>query len=353
VAGEGAEQFLNEVTTNDLRRLELGGAQYGYILDAAGGVLDDIIVYRRWTDRFMVVVNASNEGKIRAYLGGILAGEVTVDASDGGRKISHRPNIRDMRDVTGGADCRCDIAVQGPTSGEAVMGLADATLKKALKQLKPFHFVEGAIGEIDCIVARTGYTGAKTGFELFVHPERAGELWDMLLENGAEAGLVPCGLGARDSLRVEAGLPLYGHELDGELGISPFEAGYGWAVKPEKGFFIGRDAMVKEAAGYKRQVMRLELPGEAGVRPVRTHDGILDEKGNCVGTVLSCAKAGARQVALGLVRRDSLKEGGKVGIYYVARNARQVEEGRREKANTGDELNADITGKALGRFEKF
>jgi glycine cleavage system T protein len=341
VAGDGAQDFLNEVTTNDLRKLEVGGAQYGYVLDGAGDVLDDIIVYRRGSDKFMVVVNASNEPKIKAYLDGILAGGVTVNVSDRSRKITHRPVIRDMRDTKTGGDCRCDIAVQGPASMKVVMRLADGVLKKDIEQLKPFRFVEGFVGGMDCIIARTGYTGAKMGFELFVHPQRAGELWDRLLGDGAGDGLVPCGLGARDSLRVEAGLPLYGHELDGDLAISPFEAGYGWAIKMDKGFFIGRDAMAKEAAGYKRQVVRLELPGEAGVRPVR------------IGQVLSCATAGERQVALALVARESLKESAQVGVYYVARNARQVEEGRKDRANVGDEIKADIKGKVLSRFEKF
>ncbi|HSV26470.1 MAG TPA: glycine cleavage system aminomethyltransferase GcvT, partial [Sedimentisphaerales bacterium] len=264
VAGPGAEDFLNEVTTNDLRRLRTGGAQYGYMLDASGRVLDDVIVYRRWTDKFMVVVNAANEAKVRAYLDGIRAGSVVVDVHDERRRIGHFPVIRDMRDTANCVDCRCDIAVQGPASGRIVASLANGTLKKELETLKPFTFIESHIGEIDCIISRTGYTGSRTGYELFVHPDRAGELWDMLLENGAEEGLVPCGLGARDSLRIEAGLPLYGHELNGEFGISPFEAGYGWAVKAEKAFFIGRDAMLKVAAGYGREVVRLELPGKAG-----------------------------------------------------------------------------------------
>jgi glycine cleavage system T protein len=353
VAGDGAEEFLNEVTTNDLRRLRLGGAQYGYILDASGGVLDDIIVYRRWTDKFMVVVNAANEAKVRAYLDAILAGSVTIDVNDESRRITHRPDIRDMRDTSCGVDCRCDIAVQGPASEKVLTALANGTLKKELESLKPFTFVESHIGEIDCIISRTGYTGTRTGYELFVHPDRAGELWDMLLEKGAAVGLVPCGLGARDSLRIEAGLPLYGHELDGEFAISPFGAGYGWAVKTDKGFFIGKDAMVKESVGYKRQVVRVELSGQAGIRPVRMHDGILSKEGTCVGVVLSCAKAGDRQVAMAIVTRGSLAEKDRIGAYYIARNARQVDEGRKQQVSAGMKLDADITGHVLTRFEKF
>ncbi len=261
VAGEGAEQFLNQTTTNDIRRCRLGQAQYVYILDASGRVLDDIIVYRRWTDKFMVVVNAANEAKIKTYFDALLEDAVTVDLKNPARRITQKPEIRDMRDAASGGDCRCDIAIQGPASRRILTSLVNETLQQELENLKPFAFIESQVGEIDCIISRTGYTGAITGYELFIHPGRAGELWDKLLERGAAEGLIPCGLGARDSLRIEAGLPLYGHELDGEYGVSPFEAGYGWAVKTDKDFFIGKDAMLKEAAGYKRQIVRLELPG--------------------------------------------------------------------------------------------
>lgn len=353
IAGHGAEQFLYEVSTNDMTRLEVGAAQYGYMLDASGQVLDDIIVYKRGTDKFMVVVNAANEAKIKAWLAAIAAGDVIIDVTDTSRRISCKPQIRDMRNVSSGSDCRCDIAVQGPASIDIVVSLMDAAGQKAARELKPFHFIDESVGGIDCIVARTGYTGAKVGIELFVHPDKAGQLWDLLLEKGAAKGLVPCGLGARDSLRVEAGLPLYGHELDGEFDISPFEAGYGWAVKTAKSFFIGKDAMTRQEHDYRRSIVRLAMPGQAGVRPVRMHDGVLDTGGKCIGVVLSCAKAQEDQVALALVLRDSLKEGDQPGIYYAARNPRQVEEGRKEKVATGEKLTADIRGKVLSRFEKF
>jgi glycine cleavage system T protein len=353
VTGQGAEAFLNETTTNDLRLLKSGGAQYGYVLDASGGVLDDIIVYRRGPDRFMVIVNAANEGKIKAYLDAVLGGRAVLDIRDKNKKVVSKPGICDMRDTASRGDHRCDIAVQGPASARVIAMLADKDEAAAIGQLRPFTFIECAVAGTDCIVARTGYTGAKTGFELFVSPDKAPQLWDILLERGSGEGLIPCGLGSRDSLRVEAGLPLYGHELDGEFGITPFEAGYGWAVKTEKGFFVGREAMVTVASGYARQVVRLALPGEAGIRPVRMHDGVLDAGGKCVGAVLSCAKAGDRQIALALVTKDSLVEADSIGVYYAARNARQVEEGRKEKVAIGQKLQADLAGTVLNRFEKF
>ncbi len=164
---------------------------------------------------------------------------------------------------------------------------------------------------------------------------------------------MPCGLGARDSLRIEAGLPLYGHELAGDFNISPFEAGYGWAVKLDKEFFIGKSAMAAKAASYDMEVVRIELPGEKGVRPVRGGDGVLEKNGKCIGSVLSCAKAAEKQIALAYVSKGAIEEADVVGVYYVARNQRQIDQGRKEKIEIEETLEADISGKVVSRFEKF
>jgi len=278
VSGDKAESFLDAITTNNVRALQTGTAQYSYILDAAGNVLDDIIIYRRETDKFMVVVNAANEPKIKAYLAALRTGKAVIDLANPDRQVKFAP-VRDMKDTSSGPDCRVDIALQGPASAEVLSKLADdkATAQRA-KELKSFTFFEGKVSGINCIIARTGYTGAKVGFELFVHPNDAAKLWKQLLD----AGALPCGLGARDSLRVEAGLPLYGHELDGTYNISPFEAGYGWAVKLDKEFFIGKKAIEKTAKSYDMKVARMELSGEKGIRPVRQNDALISN-GVCAG----------------------------------------------------------------------
>ena len=248
--GNDAQDFLNIITTNDVGRLRYGSAQYSYILDATGNILDDVIIYRRSEDRFMVVVNAANEAKIKAYLGALQNNEAAIDIGDPTRKLEFEPVIRDMRDCNSGSDCRVDIALQGPVSMEFLLSIVeDEKMKRQVRNMKPFTLVENELDGYNCIISRTGYTGAKIGYELFVHPDRAAELWALLLEKGKSFGIVPCGLGARDSLRIEAGLPLYGHELAGEFDISPFEAGYGWAVKLEKEFFIGQAAMHRRSKG--------------------------------------------------------------------------------------------------------
>ena len=387
VTGPNAESFLDAVTTNNVRTLQVGSAQYSYLLDAAGNVLDDIIIYRRDKEKFMVVVNASNEPKAKAYLAALQAGRTAIDLAKPDRKIMTAP-VRDMRDTKTGPDCRVDIALQGPASPDILCKLADASVGQQIKGLKSFTFCQAKLANIDCIISRTGYTGAKVCFELFVHPKDAAKLWQKLID----AGALPCGLGARDSLRVEAGLPLYGHELDGPYNISPFEAGYGWAVKLDKEFFIGKAAMEKIANTWHglpargntakmavppMKVARLELSGEKGVRPVRQNDAVISPPlarprpplcseagdGVCVGWVLSSsfakatedrsATAGTRQIALVYMDKDKATEGNSVDVYYLARSESQVSKGRKQAVEKGERITGDIQGKVISRFEKF
>ncbi len=346
VAGADSSEFVNLITTNRARPLSVGSAQYSYILNEAGEVLDDIIVYRRGDDEYMLVVNAANNDKIAAWL-------TEVPAILRQHNFTPAPDIRDLRDPKQASDCRVDLAMQGPAAETILLFLADETTKHKIKQLKPFRFIETTVQGIDLIISRTGYTGAKVGYELFVHPEQAPRLWDLLLETGGPLGLKPCGLGARDSLRIEAGLPLYGHELAGEYDISPFAAGYGWAVKLDKDFFIGQDQMKHESAAYKMAVQRLELPGERGVRPVRPGDAVLTDGGDCAGWVLSCAKVGEKQIALAWLEREKVKANDSIGIYYTARNTRHIQQGRKETVEKGETLVADITGMIIERMAKF
>jgi glycine cleavage system T protein len=354
VSGGDAEAFLNTVATNNVSRLKAGRAQYSYILDAAGNVLDDIIIYRQGDASFMVVVNAANEPKIKTYFRALLEGQAVVDIADPGRKLELAPTIRDLRDSAAGSDGRVDLALQGPASIEVLAKLVgDASMREQLSDLKSFALLDGRLGGIDCLISTTGYTGASISFELFVHPKQAAPLWNAVLEAGASLGVLPCGLGARDSLRIEAGLPLYGHELAGPFGISPFEAGYGWAVKLDKEFFIGQAEMARVAPSYDMQVARLELSATKGVRPVRPEDPILDGQGACIGWILSSAKAGENQYALVYMARTAVQEGNVVGVYYLARSASQVQQGRYERMDKGQEAKADLAGTVVGRFEKF
>ena len=354
ISGVGAAEFIDQLTTNSITSLKAKHAQYSFILDASGGVLDDVIVYRKDRDKFFVVVNAANNAKIKNWINALLENEVCIDPENADRKVSTRSEVRDLRDGDCKDDCRVDIALQGPKSLDVFSVLTqNKEAQSQIADLRPFQFMETDIKGIGCLVSRTGYTGAKSGFELFVHPERASQLWEMILQAGKPLGLLPCGLGSRDSLRIEAGLPLYGHELAGKFGISPFEAGYGWAVKLEKEFFIGKTAMERISREYDMKVARIELPGAKGIRPVRQNDGVLDKHGRSIGWVLSCARIGEKQIALVYVDRESLEENDAVGLYYSARSRSQIQQGRIQSIDKGELLEPDLTGKVMDRFAKF
>lgn len=348
IQGAQAEDFLNTVTTNNVSRLEAGQAQYSYLLDAAGMVLDDIIVYCRRHYDYLMVVNAANTAKVKAWLKGLLNHQWIIDAKQPDRGIGFSPKIQDLSELYG-HQTLVDIAIQGPASGriiQSVTGFDPDTLKS-------FRFCEVEADEIPCLLARTGYTGATMGFEFFVPRDQAEDLWERLLAQGEEHGLIPCGLGARDSLRIEAGLPLYGHELAGPRELTPYEAGYAWAVKLDKPFFIGKAAMEERAQNQTEQVVRLGLPGGRGIRPIRPEDAVLSTAGHCVGTILSSATVGDRQIALACVERDQATEGNPVGVYYLARNDSQVQQGRKREVCRNDTLPADIQGSLLARFARF
>jgi glycine hydroxymethyltransferase len=179
--------------------------------------------------------------------------------------------------------------LQGPRSRDILLALGvDSANRKRIMALKRTELCEASVGGFELVVSRTGYTGERMAFELFVHPDQAAALWSHLLEAGAPLGLKPCGLGARDSLRTEAGLPLYGHEMGSELNLGVAEAGFGTYVKIYKPWFIGREAFIAREQARKAEVVRFRFT-EKGVRMAHNGDPVLDSKGRVVGEVTSCA----------------------------------------------------------------
>ncbi|MGQ4386084.1 glycine cleavage system aminomethyltransferase GcvT [Streptomyces sp. SAS_270] len=223
VTGPEAAALLNHALVGNIASVGVGRARYTMICRADGGILDDLIVYRLQEHEYMVVANASNA-------------QVVLDALVE-RAAGFDAEVRDDRDAY------ALIAVQGPESPGVLKSLTDADLDG----LKYYAGLPGTVAGVPALIARTGYTG-EDGFELFVKPEHAVELWQALTKAGEGVGLVPCGLSCRDTLRLEAGMPLYGHELTTEL--TPFDAGLGRVVKFEKeGDFVGRTAL--EAAAER------------------------------------------------------------------------------------------------------
>ncbi len=288
--GPDAATFLDSVCGNDIAALAVGESVYTHFLDPDANVIDDTLVYRRGEEKFLVVVNASNDDKDWAWLNAVREGRVMVDAArPWARAFGCNAVLRNLRDPKEGNDMRVDIALQGPKSRDILLALGvDPQTRKRIMALKRTELCEATVGGFDLVVSRTGYTGEKMAFELFVHPEKAPELWGRLMEAGAPLGMKPCGLGARDSLRTEAGLPLYGHEMGGERNLGVAEAGFGSYVKVYKPWFIGRDAYMAREAQRKAVVARFRFT-EKGVRVAHPGDPVLDQKGRVVGVVTSCA----------------------------------------------------------------
>ncbi|GAC1343868.1 MAG: glycine cleavage system aminomethyltransferase GcvT [Myxococcales bacterium] len=249
IEGPRALEAAQRLVTNDLSKCKDGQAQYSALLNEQGGVIDDIVVYRFSSTRLFVCVNASRREKDFAWMRDHVA-------RSGGAIVSQR------------SDDWAQLAIQGPHAP----ALVDSLCKPRVLDLAYYHFREAEVAGIPgCIVARTGYTG-EDGFEVFCPPHRARELWDALLDKGRAAGLAPCGLGARDSLRLEVAFRLYGNDMD-EV-HTPLEAGLGWIVKLDKpGGFIGSAALQKQKAeGLQRKLVGFRLTGKGIARhgyPVR------------------------------------------------------------------------------------
>lgn len=284
VTGPDALPFLQYTTTNDVSTLEPGEAQYSLLPNEQGGVIDDIIVYRLQREPgYFVVINAANHDKDLAWL-----------QKQREKRGDLNLEIEDVSDALG------MIAIQGPHAAEIVQPLSS----EPLGGLGAFECLGAEVAGIPVLVARTGYTG-EDGFEFYVPQERTGELWDVLMKAGEPFGLVPVGLGARDTLRLEARMPLYGSELADD--ISPLEAGLGWAVKLGKGDFIGRAAIaaVKEAGAPRRTVgfRLLERAGSA------RHGYPVQVEGKTVGVVTSGAHSPTLGAEIGLALIDAAAAG--------------------------------------------
>jgi aminomethyltransferase len=241
VEGADAAVGLGRAITSNPAGLKLGRAQYSMICFPDGGILDDLIVYRLGEERFMVVANASNAGAVSDALASRLAGlHVVLDDRSLATAL---------------------VAIQGPRSAAIMAPLTDL----ALDELRFYAIAEGNVAGIPALVARTGYTG-EDGFEIFVDVAAAASLWDALMSAGKDAGLVPVGLGARDTLRLEAGMPLYGNELGPDN--TPFEAGLGRVVAfAKEGDFVGRAALARaDADGPRKKLVGLAIRGRGIAR---------------------------------------------------------------------------------------
>jgi aminomethyltransferase len=256
VRGPQAQAAVQRLVTNDIARLRPGRAQYNLLCRPDGGILDDLLVYALPDGAYLLVVNASNQGKDCDWI------------------REQAPRGADVRDE--GAETAL-IGVQGPRA----IALLSTLTTTQLEAIRYYAFADGQVAAIPCRLSRTGYTG-EDGFELFCDAAQARSLWTALLEAGRDVGLKPAGLGARDTLRLEAGMRLYGNDLD--VDTNPFEANLAWTVKLDKGDFIGREALQRaKERGIKRLCIGLRLLE----RGIPRHGYPVQRDGRAVGIVSS------------------------------------------------------------------
>lgn len=276
IEGENAEDLLQYVTTNDVSKLEDGQAQYTCLPNGNGGIVDDLIVYKMTAGKYFVVVNASNIDKDWQHI--------------------QKYNEKFGAEMRNASDEMSLIAVQGPKATEVLQKLTD----KDLSQIPYYHFTVGAVAEVDdVIISNTGYTGSG-GFEIYFNNSDAEKIWDELLSAGKDSGMIPCGLAARDTLRLEKGFCLYGNDIDDST--SPLEAGLGWITKLEKGDFVDREALQQlKARGVSRKLIAFEMQEKA----IPRHDyEVADSEGNIIGKVTSGTMSPIKKTGIGLAYVD-------------------------------------------------
>ncbi|HCU72494.1 MAG: glycine cleavage system protein T [Chloroflexi bacterium] len=316
IEGPKASEFLDLVTTANASRLGVGRSAYTYLLDATGHTLDDLIIYRLQTEHYLAVVNASNTDKDWAWLNGVNEHRYAIEPNDPWAKVTAVVTLRNLKDDAEADRRRLDLALQGPESRKVLQRLAhDEETKRIIRRMRSFDVRTVNLGGTDLEIARTGYTGEKIGYEIFVHPEAAADLWTNILQTGEDLGVKPAGLGARDSTRTEAGLPLYGHELAGPLDLSPGDAGFGSFVKMYKPFFIGRSGFHSREKSRKSRVVRFRITDDRA--PIaRQGDPIVDRRGAWIGTVTSSAlDVHDNQIGMAHIALRSSEESSALYIY--------------------------------------
>ena len=297
VRGSDAIAFVNRITSNDVTKLIDGQAHYTALTTPQGTVVDDLLVYRLAEDHLLLVVNAGTTEKDWEWI-----------------KSHHSGEAVQLNNVS--ADY-CQLALQGPDAQSILQKLTELPLE----QIKYYHFIPGSVDGVQGIVSRTGYTG-EDGFEVYAPADRAEQLWNKILDTGntgTPTGVLPCGLAARNTLRLEAGMALYGHEIDETTTL--LEANLGWICKLDKGNFTGREALARQKAeGVKRKLVGFEVTE----RGIARDDQQVIVDGQRVGKVTSGSPA------------PFLKKN--IGFAYVPV----------QYANVGQEIQIDVRGKLVG-----
>lgn len=290
VEGEGAEDFLNHLVTNNVSKLVDGQAQYTVMCYENGGIVDDLLVYRRGPNKYLLCINAGNIDKDWDWI----------------RRLAEKFPKAKAKNVS---DEFSQIALQGPLSPQILAKLTNANLES----IKYYHFLETELLGEKVILSRTGYTG-EDGFEIYAPAALGAKLWKALMDAGAPLGLVPAGLGARDTLRTEMKFPLYGHEITQDT--NPLEAGLGWVVKLDKpANFVGKEALLQaKAKGMQRALVGLKVLDRGIAR--QGYEIFDNDQRSVVGSVTSGTPSPSLgiNIAIGYVKPELKAPGTRLSI---------------------------------------
>lgn len=346
IEGSNATVFLDAIFSNYVAWLEDNQSCYGYILDIDGQVIDDAIIYRQNKNSYLMVVNAANELKDWNWLNEVNEEHVIIDPKYPWKKVGASVILSDLKATQAEERQKCNLALQGPASLKILQAMiSDNQLKIKLGRLPRNALIEVKLNGLEVIIARTGYTGETWGYELLVHPNDAVSLWKMLLTVGESFGIKPVGLAARDSIRIEAGLPLWGKELSGPFAISPVEAGFAGYVKYHKPFFIGRDALIDQENTIKRRITRFQIDTSKRVRRPQLGDPITNDKGQFIGNVTSCAFNDAQQLlGLAIIDEAYQEPGTSIAIFCLGGESSPKNLMKKDRASL------PISAKILSRF---
>ena len=293
VRGKNAEIFLNYVTINDVSKIEIGQAQYSAMCYDDGGIIDDLLIYR-YKEYYMLVVNAANIDKDFNWLNEHLLDDVILE---------NRSNEISL------------MALQGPISREILSKISEPNIS----ELPFYYFIEGRVADCDVTIARTGYTG-ELGFEIYGNNKDIPKVWDAIFNIGKSMGLLPAGLGARDTLRLEMKFCLYGNDIDKTT--HPYEAGLGWITKVDKGDFIGREAIIDRKANMTRRLVCIEMLDKA--IPRQGYEIYINEEK--VGYFTSGGQSPSLQKGIGLayINRPHTKSGIEIEVEIRGKRKKAV-----------------------------
>jgi len=293
VRGKNAEIFLNYITINDVSKIEIGQAQYSAMCYDDGGIIDDLLIYR-YKEYYMLVVNAANIDKDFNWLNEHLLDDVILE---------NRSNEISL------------MALQGPISREILSKISEPNIS----ELPFYYFIEGRVADCDVTIARTGYTG-ELGFEIYGNNKDIPKVWDAIFNIGKPMGLLPAGLAARDTLRLEMKFCLYGNDIDKTT--HPYEAGLGWITKVDKGDFIGREAIIDRKANMTRRLVCIEMLDKA--IPRQGYEIYINEEK--VGYFTSGGQSPSLQKGIGLayINRPHTKSGTEIEVEIRGKRKKAV-----------------------------